>query len=218
MTIPETATRFAELMAVIRGRRSVRAFLPDPVPTDAIRRAIDAAGWAPSPHGTQPWRFAVLESRASREKLADAMSTTWRAQLALDGQDEAIIARRLANSRDRLLTPPVVAILCLYLGNAHDYPDADRQASEELMAVQSLGAAAQNFLLALEAEGLNAGWMCAPLFVPELVRTTLGLPEGLIPHAMFPIGRMASPPKVRPRIAPEDLVAAWFADEDIPNP
>jgi F420 biosynthesis protein FbiB-like protein len=202
---------FDELFATMRARSSVRAFLPDPVPSELIRRAIEAAGWAPSPHGTQPWRFVVIESQTVRQRLSDAMAQTWRDQLTMDGDDPVIIERRLRKSQERLEIPPVVVVLCLYLENAAQYPDPDRQDAEELMAIQSLGAAAQNFLLALEAQGLQAGWMCAPLFVPGLVAETLGLAPGLIPHAMFPIGRMAAAPKRRSRLPVDDLIAAWFA-------
>ena len=38
------------------------------------------------------------------------------------------------------------------------------------MAIQSLGAAVQNFLLQIHASGYDAGWMCAPLFA----RTSCG--------------------------------------------
>jgi nitroreductase len=105
-------------------------------------------------------------------------------------------------------------ILCLYLGDAHHYPDAGRQRAEELMAIQSLGAAAQNFLLALHAEGLDAGWMCAPLFCPEVIRDHLGLDGSLEPHAMFPVGLMASPPKRRARRPVGELIVSWPRLED----
>ncbi len=77
------------------------------------------------------------------------------------------------------------------------------------MAVQSLGAAAQNFLLALHAQGLDSGWMCGPLFCPDVVREELGLDRSLEPQAMFPIGRAAAAPKRRPRRAIEELIATW---------
>ena len=51
------------------------------------------------------------------------------------------------------------------------------------MAVQSLGAAAQNMLLAAYDLGLDAGWMCAPLFCPEEVVEALALDQALVPHA-----------------------------------
>ena len=207
---PLAEHRPRDLDAVVRGRRSVRAFRPDPVPDDVIRRAIAAAGWAPSPHGTQPWRFVVLQSRERRAELAEAMATTWRDQLALDSADPAEIARRVGNSRDRLVTPPVLVLLCRYLGDAHAYPDPDRAAAEAAMATQSLGAAAQNFLLSIHADGLDAGWMCAPLFCPELIVETLGLEPALEPHAFFPVGYAARDPRRRPRRDPEELIAAWL--------
>lgn len=203
------APRPASLTGITQGRRSVRSFRPDPVPREAIVRAVEAAGWAPSPHGTQPWRFVVLESRERRAELAEAMSATWRTQLALDSQDPVEIERRVRNSRDRLVTPPLLILLCRYLPDTHVYPDPDRQLAEQTMATQSLGAAAQNFLLALYADGLDAGWMCAPLFCPELIVATLGLDPALEPHAFFPVGYAARDPSRRPRRPAEDLIARW---------
>jgi coenzyme F420-0:L-glutamate ligase/coenzyme F420-1:gamma-L-glutamate ligase len=196
----------AALDELIRGRSSVRAFRTDPVDVQIVLRAIEAAGWAPSPHGIQPWRFVVIEEKSSRSRLADAMADEWRRQLRADTQEEAEIERRVANSRDRLERAPVVVIACLYLGDAQHYPDASRQEAERLMAVQSLGAAAQNFLLTIHAAGLSAGWMCAPLFCPDVIRRELGLADDVEPHAMFPIGYMASAPKRRPRRPLESLL------------
>lgn len=198
-----------DLDAIIRGRRSVRAFLPDPIDPAIIRRAIEHAGWAPSPHGRQPWRFAVVESPERRHALADAMSATWSAQLELDGQDAATIAHRLARSRERLETAPVLVIPCLWLKDLDVYPDPDRQRAEWVMAVQSLGAAVQDFLLSIYAAGLDAGWMCAPLFCPDVVRETLGLEPGLDPHALIPVGLAASEPVRRPRLPVDDLIVSW---------
>ncbi|MCA9863696.1 MAG: TIGR03668 family PPOX class F420-dependent oxidoreductase [Thermomicrobiales bacterium] len=197
---------FAEL---VRGRRSVRAFSSRPVARPVIEEAIAAAGWAPSPHGRQPWRFVVVESPARRLALADAMAATWQEQLSLDGQEAAIIASRLARSRDRLIRAPVLIIPCLYLSDVDVYPDADRQAAEELMAVQSLGSAIQNLLLALYAAGVDAGWMCAPLFCPEIVQATLGLSAALQPHALIPVGYAAADPVRRPRRSVDELIVDW---------
>jgi coenzyme F420-0:L-glutamate ligase/coenzyme F420-1:gamma-L-glutamate ligase len=203
------AARPTDLTGITRGRRSVRSFRPGPVPREAVVRAVAAAGWAPSPHGTQPWRFVVLESRERRAELADALSATWRSQLSLDSQDPAEIERRVRNSRDRLVTPPLLVLLCRYLPDTHVYPDPERRAAEQTMATQSLGAAAQNFLLSLYADGLDAGWMCAPLFAPDVIVATLGLDPALEPHAFFPVGYAARDPSRRPRRPTEDLIARW---------
>jgi F420 biosynthesis protein FbiB-like protein len=202
----ESTERSHDLFDVLMERSSVRAFRTDAIDRELVVRAIEAAGWAPSPHGTQPWRFVLVEREADRRSLADRMGESWQEQLALDHLDPDTIAHRVGRSKDRLERAPIVVILCLYLGDAHDYPDDSRQNAETLMAIQSLGAAAQNFLLALHANGLDAGWMCAPLFCPEVIRDELGLPDSLAPHAMFPVGLMAAPPKRRTRRPVEDLI------------
>jgi F420 biosynthesis protein FbiB-like protein len=199
-----------ELESVLRERRSVRHFVPArTVPRLLIERAIEAAGWAPSPHGRQPWRFSIVESIERRTSLADAMAVSWREQLALDGQDEATIRLRLAKSRERMIHASLLIIPCLYLDDLDAYPDPDRQEAERLMAIQSFGAAVQNLLLSLHASGLDAGWMCAPLFCPDLVRDHLDLSTRLFPHAMIPVGYAAREPVRRPRRCVEDLIVDW---------
>ena len=48
----------------IRERRSVRAFLPDPVPTDVVRHLLDLARWAPSWANAQDWNAYVVDGTA----------------------------------------------------------------------------------------------------------------------------------------------------------
>jgi PPOX class probable F420-dependent enzyme len=205
---PERFGREA-LAGLIRGRRSVRAFDTRPVPREIIEEAIAAAGWAPSPHGRQPWRFAVVEAAERRAALAEAMAETWRAQLRLDGQDEATVEARLEKSRDRLYRAPMLIVPCLYLAGLDVYPDPARQLAEETMAVQSFGAAVQNLLLSLYAAGVDGGWMCAPLFVPEVVREALGLAPELTPHALIAVGYAAADPSRRPRLPLDELIVDW---------
>lgn len=194
---------------LVRRRRSVRRFLPDPVPREVVEALIAVAGWAPSPHGRQPWRFAIVTRMATKLALAEAMGATWTAQLTLDGQDAAIVAARLAGSRRRLTTTPVLIVPCLYLADLDHYPDAERQAAEEIMAIQSLGAAVQNLLLAAAERGLDTGWMCAPLFCAEVVRETLGLAPGLRPQAIIQLGRAAQVPPRRGRLPVGALIAKY---------
>jgi PPOX class probable F420-dependent enzyme len=198
-----------DLAGLVRGRRSVRAFQTRPVPRAIVEEAIAAAGWAPSPHGSQPWRFAVVERAERRAALAEAMAATWREQLELDGQDAATVAHRLARSTERLTMAPLLVVPCLYLAELDRYPDADRQAAETTMAIQSLGAAVQNFLVAIYAAGLDSGWMCAPLFCPEIVREALGLSPELIPNALLPVGHAAKDPVRRPRRPLAELIVSW---------
>jgi coenzyme F420-0:L-glutamate ligase/coenzyme F420-1:gamma-L-glutamate ligase len=197
----------SRVLDTIRGRRSVRRYLQKKVPEELVERVLEAARWAPSPHGRQPWRFAVLTKEATKECLARAMGEEWRANLEMDGQSAEIVQKRLEGSRRRLLDAPVLVLICLYLEDLDAYPDAERQRGETTMAVQSLGAAAQNALLTAYDSGLDAGWMCAPLFCPERVVEALALDPKLVPQAMLTLGYAeGDPPKRRSRKALEELV------------
>lgn len=187
------------LADIIRGRRSVRQYQDRPVPRELLEQVLEAARWAPSPHGRQPWRFAVLTQPAPKQRLADSMGAEWRRQLAMDGQDAATIELRRRKSHERILRAPAIVIPCLYLADIDKYPDADRDAAETTMAVQSLGCAVQNMLLMAYGLGLDGGWMCAPLFCPDVVAGALGLATGLTPHALITLGYAAADPVRRPR-------------------
>jgi len=53
-------------------RRSIRSFQNKPVPSDLMRRILEAARWAPSGSNIQPWKVHVLNGDA-RRKYTDAM-------------------------------------------------------------------------------------------------------------------------------------------------
>ncbi|MEN9938972.1 MAG: hypothetical protein RLZZ387_5551 [Chloroflexota bacterium] len=194
---------------IIRGRRSVRRYQDRPVAREQILAVLEAARWAPSPHGRQPWRFAVVTRPEVKQALAGAMGEEWRRQLALDGQDEAAIERRAGISRQRILSAPALIVPCLYLADLDAYPDAARQAAEATMAVQSLGCAVQNMLLAAYELGLDTGWMCAPLFCPETVVAALGLDPALTPQALITLGYAAADPVRRERRPLDELVVLF---------
>ncbi len=57
----------------IATRRSVRGFLPTPVPEETVRRILAVASRAPSATNTQPWRVYVLTG-AARQGLVDEIT------------------------------------------------------------------------------------------------------------------------------------------------
>lgn len=61
---------------VIRDRRSVRAFLPTPVPRSDIEAILEIAARAPSGTNTQPWQVYVL-SGARKQALSDEIVQTF---------------------------------------------------------------------------------------------------------------------------------------------
>ena len=58
--------------AAITSRRSIRAFLPTPVPRETVARILDIAARAPSGTNMQPWRGYALAGDAMR-RLSDAL-------------------------------------------------------------------------------------------------------------------------------------------------
>ena len=62
-----------ETLETIRSRKSVRAFLPKPVPKALIAQVLDVARWAPSASNRQPWRVTVVTG-PKRQELADQLA------------------------------------------------------------------------------------------------------------------------------------------------
>ena len=168
-----------------------------------------SVAWAPSPHHSAPWRCAVLMRREARARLADAMGNAWATDLRGDGVSEARIAAILAGSRERIVEAPAAVVLCTSDERLDRYPDARRQAAEQAMAAQSVGAALQNLMLSAYARGLASCWMCAPLFCPDAVVASLGLDPALHPQALVTLGYPEAWPPPHPPTAANDLVALW---------
>ena len=59
-----TAEQAAIVDAAITTRRSLRAFLPDPIPRQTIEEILAVASRAPSGTNTQPWKVYVLTGEA----------------------------------------------------------------------------------------------------------------------------------------------------------
>jgi coenzyme F420-0:L-glutamate ligase/coenzyme F420-1:gamma-L-glutamate ligase len=175
-------------------RRTVRAFRADPVPAAALQRALAAAVTAPAPHHTTPWLFAVVRER--REALLDAMTDRWAADLRADGFTDEQVDRRLKRG-DVLRGAPELIVPLLVRDGAHPYPDERRRAAEERMFVVAFGAAVQNLLIAVAAEGLGACWVSSTLFCPEVVRDVLDLEDRYEPCGAVGLGVPAEDPGVR---------------------
>ena len=60
-----------ELDEAIRGRRTHKAYGPDPVDRETLEELFELARWAPNHHLTNPWRFRVL-GRESLSRLKDS--------------------------------------------------------------------------------------------------------------------------------------------------
>jgi len=107
MTQEDNATRHQPPRTVqeaILSRRSIRAFLPDPVADDIIRDLLELAARAPSGTNIQPWKVHVVRG-AARDQLCDEIVAAFLADADFSEEydysperlDDVYMARRRAN-------------------------------------------------------------------------------------------------------------------------
>lgn len=195
-----------ELLELIRSRRSVRRFLPKPIPAEMVTRILEAATTAPNAHNRQSWRFVVLEDEDKRTELVGVMSADYRAALLAEGMPEEEIERRAASRAERILKAPGAVIVCVDTSVLDSYDDPDRQRGEMTMAVQSAAMAGNHLLLAAHAEGLGGVWMCAPLFVQEKAGEVLSLPGSWAAQGLILLGYPVEEREKKPRKALDEVV------------
>jgi len=129
----------AAVARVLRERRTVHDFLPEPVPLEIVERALELACWAPNHHRTEPWRFYLLGPEA-REAVA-ALNT----EMVTEKSGERAAAIKLRRWR----AMPGWLVLTSACGE-----DPLREREDYAACC----CAAQNFMLALWAEGVGAKW------------------------------------------------------------
>jgi coenzyme F420-0:L-glutamate ligase / coenzyme F420-1:gamma-L-glutamate ligase len=206
MQAPAAAVSPATWLNLIAGRRSIRRYVGGRLEPALVAQVLRAAAWAPSAHNRQPWRFALIEEASWKERLALGMGQRLRDDRLADGDDPTLVARDVARSHARITEAPLVVLVCLSMGDMDRYPDDRRRRAEHMMAIQSTAMATQNLLLAAHALGLGAAVLCAPLFCPDTVAATLGLPAGWEPQGLVTLGRPADRGKDAVRRAPGDSV------------
>ena len=187
----------------ITDRRTTRNFTHEMVPPGVVLTAIEAAVTAPAPHHTTPWRFLVLhfhepQHHQKRIALLDAMAATWQRDLQAEGKSQDEVSKRIARG-DILRTAPCVVLPFLDLAaGAHTYPEVGgRNNSERDMFLVAGGAAVENLLISISAQGYGGAWISSTLFCPDTVRNHLGLGSSFLPLGAVAIGLSESSPSPR---------------------
>jgi nitroreductase len=151
---------------LIRQRRTLKQDRMDPLrPVD--RAVLDAmfenANHAPTHGLTEPWRFRVYESEASRRELAENLQRIYRETTP----EEKWRAEKVAKLGAAPLLAPVVVVICMVRQETGQIPEI-----EEIAAV---ACAVQNMHLTASAVGLGAKWSSPPVCYTRGMKAWLGL-------------------------------------------
>lgn len=174
----------AAVQRVIRERRDMRHFLPDPIEPAQLQRFIEAAHWAPSVGFMQPWRFLRITDPALRRALhaqVDAERLLTAQALGERGEDFMRLKVEGILSCGELLVVGLTEGRERHVFGRRTMPEMD---------LASAACAIQNFWLAARAEGVGVGWVS--LFDPDRLRALCGMPEGSRPIALLCVGQVES--------------------------
>lgn len=172
----------AAIYRVIRERRDVRHFLPDPVDPATLTRIIEAAHQAPSVGFMQPWRFIRVTDphlRADIHALVEHERTRTAEALGERGAE----FMRLKVEGIRECGELLVAALC----DGREHEIFGRRTLPE-MDLASVACGIQNLWLAARAEGIGVGWVS--LFDPVALAERCGMPAGAHPVGVLCIGHV----------------------------
>ena len=152
-----------EFYEVIRTRRSVRSYKPDPIPEEVLKRILEAARIAPSGSNRQPWKFILVKDEELKKKVAECC------------HGQMFIAEA-----------PIVIVACGY--NIH-YNRGGYMGDLSMLVDVSI--AMTHLILAARAEGLGTCWIGA--FDNECLKKLLKIPEDVNVVAITPLGYPKDP-------------------------
>lgn len=131
----------APFHTLVRTRRTIHKYRPEPVDQTAVDRALEAAHWAPNHKLTWPWRFTRVgpEVRASITELAVRVKEE---KVSLSEHQRAGVVAKVSN--------PAVLIVASVVRSQDAF-----QGREDYAATSC---AIQNLMLSLHADGIGSKW------------------------------------------------------------
>ena len=169
-------------------QRAIRRLKPDPVDDALVLQLIELALKGPTAQNQQQWEFIVVKDPEVKRKLGRMNRIMWRLYrpFARRAARNDVKAEKLNRATEwgveHFEDVPVYVVAC-FRGNRFAFPP--------VVAASTYGSifpAVQNLLLAARAVGLGANINTMPLWSNFAARRILGLPFGLTPCVMIPLG------------------------------
>lgn len=214
-----------ELYEAMRCAPTTRRFTSDPVPPDALRRALDAARFAPSGGNRQGWRVVVVQDAGKRRALRDLYLPYWRAYIGATSDAQAPADRELDPARVRMVRRaneyaeqmdevPVHLVVGVRLGDLA-VTDAGLP-RQSIVGGASVYPFVQNVLLALRGEGLGAAMTTLLVPAEAEVKRLLEIPDDVAVAGHIGVGHRADPwPKLLARRPVEEFAFAEVYGEPL---
>jgi nitroreductase len=173
---------------VMQTQRAIRRLKPDPVDDELVLRLIELAIKAPTGSNRQGWEFIIVKDPRVIAGLARCNRQLWglygRLGQRLTRQDPK--RRKIIDAvqwqADHFEEVPVIVVACL---KGHYFPFLHITTATYF---GSIFPAVQNLLLAARAVNLGAALTTIPLWNLFSARRILGLPWGVTPCAVIPLG------------------------------
>ena len=197
------------------GRRSVRAFSPDPVPQRLIEQAILSASTAPSGAHQQPWTFVAVSDPETRRRIRFAAEAeerrSYENRMSMEWLD-AVAPLGTDWQKPYLETAPWLVVLFEQIHGT--FPDGTHR--KHYYARESVGIAAGMFITAIHHMGLaTLTHTPSPM---GFLTTILERPRSERPFVLFPVGYPAAdatvPDLVRKPLSEVAVFDPLLADPD----
>ena len=193
---------YTELLTLLRTRRSVRAFTPDPVPDDLIDKIVEAARWAPSGANSQPWEFVVIRDQETKDRMGsvvrDQMELQHKAELTRPPELRWPSAARPV-SDPVWMAAPVLILVCGDPRVSKSFPLLTYLERGQSHFVSGLASAFLQMTLAATSLRLGCHWVSfvGTGYCSALIKDLLGIPEDYVVYDMLAVGYPAMQPVPR---------------------
>jgi nitroreductase len=200
-----------DLIEVIRRRRSVRKYRPEPVPKKDLYLMLEAARLAPSGVNSQPWKFKVITDPDTKEQVFKASRSQFQIREApaviLVCADTMAYSKELKIRYKQLMDDGILTEDDIKYAGVKDLLTEDEEkelAAYEHRAVLNTAIATEHMALTATSVGLGTCWV--HLFDKEEIRRIFKLPSWLIPVTLLTVGYPEELPEPRPRKSMEEIL------------
>jgi len=203
-----------EFKELVRERRTIRKFLPEPITEDTVKEIIATATCACNSGNQQNWRFIVIQNDLVKERMAQIVRA--KARYLVEEAEKAGATNNTPYDPPQFYREAPVVIGVVATGKYQTKPDLlmlDMGYRETMIAdlrcrgdMQTIGAVTQLLLLAAWEKGLGGCWMTGPLFSRTGLEEFFEIMEGESLAALIPLGKPAIMPPRSGRKAVDEIV------------